>query len=107
LPSTSYPWPRTWNPGDPDPFVFQSNVSSDLINYTGYSWPLSNHGEHFALYGGAKDHAGNYMFSTQHLYNLALTSEYWSYLTNGNLATLDELDNGTGTIYRFPHVANS
>jgi len=104
-PFIEFPAPRDFFFGDPDPYVWFSNTSSAKYNLTGLNWGTVS-GEQFVFYGGAKDHNDNYIFSTQHLYNLALTSEYWSYLTNGDLATLDELDNGDGTVYRFPHVAN-
>ena len=103
----TYPWPWDFFEGDPASFVWLEGENTTVYNKTAITSVYSNHGENFVFYGGAKDHNDNYIFSAQHLYNLALTSEYWSYLTNGDLATLDELDNGTGTIYRYPHVANS
>jgi hypothetical protein len=97
---------HAWNPGDPDPFVFLDTSSSDKYNRTGYKWLRDTHISHFIEYGGARDHNDRYLISTEHQYNLAETDDYWDFLTGGDLATLDELDNGTGTVYFYPHVAN-
>jgi hypothetical protein len=105
-PGLSFPGSFTFNPGDPDPYVWLSTTSSDVYNLTGYDWPFGVHSEKFVQAGGARDHNGKYIFSAWHQYNLAETSEYWSFLTGGDLSALDELDNGTGTVYYWPHVAN-
>ena len=102
-------WPPSliWNTGDPDPYTYDYLLpGSAKYNYTGYDVPRSAN-ESYVVIGGAKDHDGNYIYSAWHGYSIpAGTFEYWNYLTNGNLETLDELDNGTGTVYYYPHVAN-
>jgi len=75
-------------------------------NMTGYIVLFGTHTTHFANHQAAKDHNDNYISWSQHQYNDLLTTEYENFLTGGDLSTLDELDNGDGTQYLNPHVAN-
>ena len=76
-------------------------------NYIGVIITRNVHDTHWLDQEAVKDFNGNYISWDQNQYNDALTTEYENYLTNGDLNTLDGLDNGTGTKYLFPHVANS
>lgn len=55
----------------------------------------------------AASHVDHYIATYKHRYNDLETLVYASYLSGGDLSTLDTLDNGTGTEYRYPHVANN
>lgn len=95
----------TYDPGD-DPQVITDTSSTTKYNETG---AISRHGDPDDLFNSffyARDFDDNFISSYTHTYSIGGVTEYEDYLTNGDLSTLDELDNGTGTQYLDTHVAN-
>ena len=93
--------PLTTTYGD-DPFDWLvSNPTTSSINETARVVTVENR---FTNLYTAKDFSGNYIMSVEHTYDDDLNTLFDDFLTGGDLATLDELDNGDGTGYRFTHV---
>ena len=88
------------NPTPPAPSITK-------FNWTAHISTFGLHSTHWLEQEAAKDFKGNYISWDQNQYNDLLTTVYENYLTNGDLNSLDGLDNGDGTKYLFPHVANS
>ena len=88
------------NPTPPAPSITK-------FNWTAHISTFGLHSTHWLEQEAAKDFKGNYISWDQNQYNDLLTPVYENYLTNGDLNSLDGLDNGDGTKYLFPHVANS
>lgn len=93
-------------PPAPSDINTSTSVSTTIYNITGTP-RTKTQTTRLEDFDYAKDHDDNYIAWYQHRYNDPLTIEYGDFLTGGDLSTLDELNNGTGTKYLNLHVANS
>lgn len=98
---------ETYDAGN-DPQILLNTDVTTLYNDTAladtvrYGVPVDSFGLSFY----ARDFDDNFIASYTHTYNATAATEYEDFLTGGDLSTLDELDNGTGTQYLDTHVAN-